>query len=431
MTTTTVRAAKNGTLIIGGGFGGAHVARRLGKAGATIVNPSTSMLYTPLLPEVAAGAIEPRRAIVPLRQMCPHAEILRGKVIALDHDTHRATVQTDAGVVVVGYTRLVIALGSTARMLPIPGLATSAIPFKSLADAIHLRNHALRMLELADTDPANARRYLTFVFVGAGYAGVEALAEVRQLVTDTLRHHPRLHGHEPQWVLVDAGSKILGEVPGRLSADATRRLRRDGVDIRVATRLASVAGSLVTLSDGSCLETETLVWTAGVVPPPIVRDLGLPLDERGRIRVGPTLLVDGRADIWALGDCAAVPNEATPGAVDPPTCQHALRQARRLAKCLRGRPKAYRYRSRGQGATLGRLKGIARVFGVSISGLPAAVIVRWYHISQVPQFSRAVRIVLDSVLSLLFGRDCAEAPDVSYQQPGSPPRMNERARVSA
>jgi NADH dehydrogenase len=416
MNPTSTRRAKNDTLIIGGGFGGAHVARLLGRAGATIVNPTTSMLYTPLLPEVAAGALEPRRAVVPLRQMCPHAEVLRGHVVALDEGAHRATVRTETGDVEVEYGRLVIALGATARMLPIPGLAERAIGFKTLADAIHLRNHVLRMLELADNDPEQAPRYLSFVFVGAGYAGVEALAEVRQLVTDALRHHPRLRGHRPSFVLVDAAPAILGEVPGRLAADAARRLVRDGVDIRIATGLQRVDDHTVTLADDAAVETATLVWTAGVVPAPLVRVLGLPVDPRGRIVVGPTLRVEGRRDVWALGDCAAVPNAADRDRPDPPTCQHALRQARRLVKSLRGSTKPYRYRSLGQGATLGRLKGVARVLGVSLRGVPAAVVVRWYHISQVPQFSRGLRIVLDSALSLVFGRDAAEAPDIAYER---------------
>jgi NADH dehydrogenase len=181
----------------------------------------------------------------------------------------------------------------------------------------------------------------------------------------------------------------------------------------VSTRLEKVDGNQVWLSDGACLQTETLVWTAGVVPSPAVRSLGLPLDDRGRIVVDENLRVADCSGIWAIGDCAAVPNAATPGELDPPTCQHALRQARRLAKSLRGRTRPYRYRSHGQGATLGRLKGIARVFGVSLRGVPAAAVVRWYHISQVPQFSRALRIVLDSGMSLLFGRDYAETPGLA------------------
>lgn len=420
------RTARDGTLIIGGGFGGAHVARLLGKAGATIVNPDTAMLYTPLLPEVAAGAIEPRHAVVPLRQMCPHAELLRGRAVALDEEARTVTVATDLGTIQVGYRRLIIALGSTARTLPIPGLADKAIKFKNVADAIHLRNHVLRRLEMAEADPANAQRHLTFVFIGAGYAGVEALAEVRQLVNDAWRHYPALHNYKSHWVLVDAGPKVLAGLPAGLGDHTARRLRRDGVDIRVSTTLQCIEDDAVILSDGTRLETGTLVWTAGVVTPAIVEQLGLPLDSHGRIVVGPTLLVEGRTEIWALGDCAAVPNEATPGQLDPATCQHALRQARHLIKTLRGDARPYRYRSLGQGATLGRRKGIAIVGGMGVRGLMASAIVRCYHLAQVPQLSRAFRILADNVLSILFGRDYVALPGIAVPPAESPHEPSER-----
>jgi NADH dehydrogenase len=268
----------------------------------------------------------------------------------------------------------------------------------------------LRSLELAQLDPANATRYLTFVFVGGGYAGVEALAEMRQLVRDAWRHYPGLHGRRPTWILVDAAPRILGEVPGRLSADATRRLVRDGVRVRSSTYLVRAEPDAVVLSCGTRIATNTLVWTAGVVPTTLAGRLGLPQDDRGRIQVGPTLQVEGRDNVWALGDCAAVPNAATPDRTDPPTCQHALRQARSVVRSMRGGSKPYRYRSMGQGATLGRMKGVARIFGVSLRGLPASIVMRWYHALQVPQLSRMLRIAADSLLSLVFGRDTVELP---------------------
>jgi NADH dehydrogenase len=416
--------ARNGTLILGGGFGGAHVARLLGKDGATIVNQGTSMLYTPLLPEVAAGGIEPRHALVSLRQMCPHAELVNGTIVGLDTRSRMVRVHTELGIIELAYRRLVIALGSSARMLPIPGLAGKAMTFKTLDDAIRLRNHVLRRLDLAEADPASAERYLTFVFAGAGYAGVEACAEVRQMVRDAWKRYPTLAGYRARFVLIDAAQQILNEVPHRLSDNAAHRLQRDGVELRVLTRIVEVTPEAVVLSDRTRIETDTLVWTAGVVPVPLVQRLGLPVDERGRIIVGTTLQVAGRSDVWALGDCAAVPNAATPDRTDPPTCQHALRQARRLVHALHGRRRAYRYRSVGQGATLGRRKGIASVFGISVRGWPAAIIVRWYHISQVPQFSRGARILTASLMSLFFGRDYAELPPTAHDPAwpaGAPP----------
>ena len=402
------RTARDGTLVLGGGFGGAHVARLLGKTGATIVSPESSLLYTPLLPEVAAGAIEPRHVYVPLRMMCPDAEHLRGRAVAVDETAKVVVVETDLGPVEVAYERLVVALGSTARMLPVPGLAEHAIQFKGLGDAIHLRNHVLRRLDLAEADPANAERYLTFVFVGAGYAGVEACAELLQLVHETRRHYPALQDLPQRWVLVNSGERILGEVPERLADYAARQLERRGVEIRLGTKLASVEAGAAELSDGTRISTDTVVWTAGVVPNPVVAGLGLPLDDGGRIVVDATLRVAGRTDVWALGDCASVPNAATPDRNDPPTCQHALRQARHLVRSMRGSWAAYRYTSLGEGATLGRDKGIARVLGVQLRGPLAATIIRWYHLRQVPLMSRRLRILADGTISALFRRDIAE-----------------------
>ncbi len=404
----TTRSARGGTLVLGGGFAGSYVARLLGSAGATIVSHENFMLYTPLLPEAASGTLEPRHVVVPLRVMCPHAELLLGRATALDESTRCVRVVTEHTQVDVAYQQLVVALGAVSRSLPIQGLAEHALGFKTLADAIHLRNHVLRRLEAAAADPQRALPHLTFVFVGAGYAGVEALAELSDLVHDALRYYRELKGVPQRWVLVDAASTILPEIPRRLGEYAARQLAARGVDILVSTTLASVDADAATLSDGTHIETRTLVWTAGVTAHPLLADLGLPLDERGRVVVRPTLQVEGRDDVWALGDCARVPNEATPGHPDPPTCQHALRQARRLAKNLRGEPRPYRYRMLGQVATLGRHKGIADVLGIRLRGFPGWFATRTYHLFQLPLVSRKLRVVTDWTVALFFRRDIAE-----------------------
>jgi NADH:ubiquinone reductase (H+-translocating) len=403
-----MRRARGGTLVLGGGFGGAYVAKLVGKRGATIVSPEGSMLYTPMLPEVAAGAIEPRHVAVPLRMMCSEAEVVQGRAVALDESTNWVTVETAGGTVDIEYDDVVIALGAVARLLPIPGLAEHGLGFKNLADAIYLRNHVLGKLDVAEADPDHADRHLTFVFVGAGYAGVEALAEVMDLVRDTLPHYPGLDGTPQRWVLVDAADRILGEVPHELGEYAFKHLHKRGVDIRLSTKLRDVEEDAVTLSDGTRLETGTLVWTAGVTPNALVAELGLPLDERGRIRVDSTLRVEGRSNVWALGDCARVPNAETEE-FDPPTCQHALRQARRLAKNLKGNEQPYGYRSLGQGATLGRDKGIANLLGrFNFRGFTGSAVTRVYHLHQLPLFSRRLRVVADEMNSRYFGRDMAD-----------------------
>ena len=404
------REARGGTVVVGGGYAGGYVARCLGKRGATVVGPQNSMLFTPLLPEAASGTLEPRHVVVPLRMMCPHAELVLGHATELDFERRRVQVETLEGLVNIGYRDLVVALGSISRALPIPGLADHALGFKDLADAIHLRNHVLQRLEAADVaaNETHRQRELTFVFVGAGYAGVEALAELADLVHDALRYYPGLR-HAPQrWVLADAAPKILPEIPSRLGEYAARQLEKRGVEIHVNTTLESAEAGAAHLSNGERILTRTLVWTAGVRANPLLAQLGLPVDERGRVRVDSTLRVEGHEHVWALGDAAAVPNEATPGAVDPPTSQHALRQARRLAKNLAGEPEPYRYRMLGQVATLGRYKGIADVLGLRFTGFLGWFITRTYHLYQLPLLSRKLRVVTDWTTSLFFRRDIAE-----------------------
>jgi len=404
--------------VLGGGFAGGYVARLLRKRGATIVSPENFMLYTPMLPEAASGTLEPRHVVVPLRMMCPHAELLLGKAVQLDTARRRVQVETDEGLVSVAYEELVIALGAVSRTLPIPGLADYGLGFKPLADAIHLRNHVLRRLEAAAAAPSEGqqRRELTFVFVGAGYAGVEALAELSDLVRDAMRYYPTLRDAQQHWVLVDAAQSILPEIPPRLGEYATRQLRRRGVDIRVGTTLTAAEPHAAVLSDGERILTSTLVWTAGVRASQFNQQLGLPVDERGRIKVDETLRVEGVPNAWALGDGARVPNAVTPGVFDPPTCQHALRQARRLVKNLRGQTKPYSYRMLGQVATLGRYKGIAQIPGAMLRGFPGWFVTRTYHLYQLPLFTRKLRVVVDWTTALLFRRDIAELGSLGHPQ---------------
>jgi NADH dehydrogenase len=401
------REARGGTLVLGGGFAGSYVARFLGRRGATIVSPENFMLYTPLLHEAGSGTLEPRHIVVPIRQMCPHAELYLGRATSLDEERRVVRADTLAGPLEIGYDRLVVALGAVTRVFPVPGLAEHGLGFKSLADAIALRNHVLGQLERAAVDPG-ATDELGYVFVGAGYAGVEALAELHDLSHAALRFYPSLRDVKQRWVLVDAAPKILPEIPRRLGEYAARHLEKQGVEIHVSTTLESYDGREARLSDGTVVPARTLVWTTGVKAHPLLGVLGLPLDERGCVRVDETLRVEGREDIWALGDGAAVPNTKTPGVVDPPTCQHALRQARRLAKNLAGTPKPYGYRMLGQVATLGHYKGIAEIPGLRLRGFLGWFVARTYHLYQLPLLSRKLRVVFDWTVALFFRRDIVE-----------------------
>jgi NADH:ubiquinone reductase (H+-translocating) len=416
MNSTRTRVAKGGVLVLGGGFAGSYVARELGRSGATIVNPTNFMLYTPLLPEAAAGSVEPRHVTVPLRAMAPDADLLLGSAVALDPDRRVVEVESEAGRIAVAYAELVVALGAVTRMPELPGLHEHAFRLKDLTDAIRLRNHVLRQIELADASPEDAARRLTFVFAGAGFAGVEVLAELRDLVAETLPRHPRLAGIEPRWLLLDGGARILGQMPEQLARFAHRTLEKRGVEILTETTLTELDGRGVTLTDGRRIGTDTVVWTAGVRPNPALQALDLPLDGRGRVRVDETLRVAGTCNIWALGDCAAVPNAATPGETDPATCQHALRQARRLAGNLRGTPRPYRYRTRGQMATLGKRHGVALVGRLRVNGRLGWHIARAYHLLQLPFFSRRLRVLADWTTSAMFRRDVAELSSLGTER---------------
>jgi NADH dehydrogenase len=400
--------ARGGTLVLGGGFAGSYVARRLGRRGATVVNPTNFMLYTPLLPEAAAGSIEPRHVTVPLRAMCPHADLLLGSAVGLDPERRTVHVESEAGAFAVEYDDLVVALGSVTRMPAVPGLREHALTVKDVADAIRLRNQVLRQIELADAAPESAAHRLTFVIAGAGFAGVETIAELQELVAGALRRHPRLAGVAPRWILVDPAERILGQTPDSLARFAARTLGRRGIEILTQTAIAAVDAAGTVLSDGRRIDTGTVVWTAGVKANPLLAQLGLPCDDRGRVVVDETLRVQGMPGVWSLGDGAAVPNAATPGELDPPTCQHALRQARRLARNLRGTPRPYRYRTRGQMATLGRRHGIAVIGRVRVRGAIGWAVARGYHLLALPFASRRARVLADWSAAALFRRDVAE-----------------------
>ncbi len=408
-------------VILGAGFAGSYVARLLGRGGwdgdVTLVDPHNFMLYTPLLPEAASGTVEPRHVVVPVRVMCPRARLVMGRAETVDLAERSVTVQLpEGGQVPIGFDILVVALGAVSRTAPIPGLLEHAVGFKSVAEAIYLRNHVLSQLELAaaTSDEAEQRRRLTFVFVGGGYAGVEAMAELEDLCRDASRHYPELSTVPRRWLLVDAADHILPELGGGLAAYATGQLERRGFELHLGSGLRAVDGHGAELADGTIVPAATVVWTAGVRPQPLAAELGLPLDERGRVPVDECLRVPGHTGVWALGDVAAVPNAATPGRPDPPTCQHALRQARRLARNLlaeaRGRPPApYRYRMRGQVATLGRHKGVAELFGrIRLRGFAGWWFARTYHLYQLPLASRKLRVVTDWTVGLFFRRDVAE-----------------------
>ena len=416
-------------VIVGGGFGGLYAARRLERvlpsqaAQVTLVTDVNFLLYTPLLPGAAAGTLEPRHVVIPVREELRRTDVRLGRMTGLDPD--RSVVRfrsADGRDGEIPYDQLVLALGSVSRVLPIPGLAEHGMGFKTLPDAVALRNHALLNLEIAEQldDPVERRPYLSFVFVGAGYAGVEGIAELQDYVADVLARYPRCRLDGTRWVLVEAQERIMGEISPQLAAFATAELRGRGIEVRTSTRVDSIAADRVTLSDGEVVPARTLCWTAGVKPPALVAELGLPLTEGGRIAVDPAMRVEGHSNIWAIGDAAAVPDPAQRRRrPTPPTCQHALRQGRVVAGNVaaalgHGRVHPFRYRTLGVFVDMGRKKAVAEVLKLRLRGFPAWWLARTYHLWMMPGAARKARLVADWTVGLFFGRGSAELGQLGH-----------------
>lgn len=415
MNTTADESGPTRIVIAGGGYVGLYTALRLERqlgareAHITLVNPDNFMLYKPLLPEVASGTLEPRHAAVPLRIALRRTDVVTGHVTSVDAESRTVLVQPHGGGQrALGYDQLVVALGSETRLLPIPGLAEHAVGFNSVAEAVHLRNQVLGRMETAAeaADDAARRRAATFVFVGGGYTGVEALAELEDMARDACRYYPELRPDDLRWMVVEAADRMLPTVDAKLAGDAANFLRSRDIEVRLETTLKSVEDCTLTLSDGESFEADTLVWSAGMRPNGLVSELALPADDKGRLPLDSYLRVTGVDRVWSAGDCAAVPDVET-GDLAPPTAQHALQEAHRLgdnlAAAVRGRPFGqFRYTSRGEFITLGMRKGVADVLGRRVEGLPAWALRRAYYASRIPTANRKTRVLADWAVGLPF-----------------------------
>ncbi len=409
-------------VILGGGFGGFYAARQLERAlphhsaRVTLISEDNFLLYTPLLPGAAGGTLEPRHVVVPLREELSRTQVRLGSVIGGDPDGQTVRVRLLAGQVEdIAYDQLIVALGSVSRTLPVPGLAEYGVGFKGLPDAIALRNNLIVGLEAAEAiNNAETRApWLTHVFVGAGYAGLEGLAELQDFAADLLDLYPRCRQQGMRWILVEARDRVMPEIPSSLADFATRELRGRGIEIRLSTTLEEITEEAVRLSDGEIVPTRSVVWTAGVRPSPVIAQLGLPLSETGRIAVEKTMQVSGRPSVWAIGDSAAVPDPARKGQPCPPTAQHALRQGRLVGRNVAavlgsGKVRPFKYRTRGVFVDMGRGKAVASTLGLRWRGTPAWWLTRTYHVAMMPGVKRRLRLLVDWNVGLLFGRDASE-----------------------
>ena len=407
-------------LILGGGFGGVVTAqeleKRLGRRGDVeiwLVSRDNFFLFTPLLPEVTSGRLEARHVVNPLRGMVKKTWCITAEVEQIDLAERVVTVLGgDGDLHRLRYDTLVLALGGVTRTFNIPGIEEYTVGMKSLADAFSLRNRIVEMFERADIEDNDEQRRpeLTFVVGGGGFAGVQTAGEIEDFIHGLRRWYPGLRDATVRLYLVEAGERVLNEIGGSVSRYAMRVLEKRGFEVRLNTPLREVRENEIVVGDGEVIPTRTVVWTGGVGPNPLVAQIGLQTDRAGRA-ITNEYLETSHPGVFALGDCATIPNLDDPaGKPHPPTAQHALREAARLARNIvariDGQPmEAFRYKTLGTLASLGHHTGVGVVFGLRVRGWIGWLMWRGYYWLRLPRFNRKVRVVLDWLLNGLFGTD--------------------------
>ena len=415
-------------LILGGGFGGMYAAleferllRRHSSVVVTLVTRDNYFLFTPLLHEVAASDLELSAVVNPLRKLLRRVRTFTGCIETINLESKCVAVSHgfDSHVHELAYDHLILALGSSTNFFGLPGLKDAALTIKTLNDAIELRNRLITHLEEANSECAADQRQplLTFVVAGAGFAGVETLGGINDFVREAIRFYPNLKPEFIRTVLISSDEFILPELGQKLGAYAQRKLAARGVEIIMRARVTAVREGLVELSDGQKIRATTLIWAAGNAPNPLIDALPIP-KSAGRIQVNEYLEVQAFPGVWALGDCALVPNGKT-GGFHPPTAQHALREGRCVAgnvaaEILGGRKKSFRFATLGRLAAIGKRTGVANVFGFNFSGFLAWWLWRTVYLFKLPRFEKKVRVALDWTLDLCFAKDFA------CVTPGSP-----------
>jgi NADH:ubiquinone reductase (H+-translocating) len=411
-------------LILGGGFGGVYTALHLerllsaSEADVTLVSRDNYFLMTPLLFEAGSGILEPRHAVNPIRTMFRRVNFVQAEIQAIDLDARKVIVGIEGGgTQTLSYDQLVLALGGMTNTAMIPG-SEAALTFKTLGDAIFLRNHAIQRFERADVelDPEKKRAALTFVFVGAGLVGIELVGEMTEFLPIVARLYRNVRREELRFVLIEAGVRVAPEFEEPMSRYIEKVLRNRGVSIRDNTFVDRIEPTRVHLRGGEIIDAETIVLAAGVTPSPLVKDLPLEKTKRGAIVVEPSMQVKDRPEVWALGDCAAIPSPS--GKPYPALAQHALREAkvlaRNIASSLRGedKPDPFVYETKGLLAALGHYNGVGRIYKLRIKGFLAWWVWRSYYLFQMPQWSRRIRIMIDWSVALLFRNDVVQLDQV-------------------
>ncbi|HSE98452.1 MAG TPA: NAD(P)/FAD-dependent oxidoreductase [Blastocatellia bacterium] len=417
-------------VILGGGFAGLYTAlglekllRRKEGVTVTLLNSENFFLFTPMLPETGASSIATRHIVSPLRKLLRStrfAEVtvedidLTSRVVSARHSITGAAREFE-------YDHLVIAPGGVTNYFGIPGAQEYTLPFKTLGDAIYVRNHTIDKLEEAAVEPERAGELLTFVIAGGGLTGVEVVGALNDFVREAARYYPEIDPRMICILLIEAGPRLLPEMNEKLASFAERVLGERGVEVRTNTSVTSVHETGFELSTGECISTGTLIWAAGALPNPLLKGLDLPKDQRGRIQVNEFLEVEGREGVWSLGDCANVPDPRT-GRPHPPTAQHAVREAKTAARNIAarlgiGKRRPFDYRTMGQLALVGERTGVADIMGYQFSGFAAWFMWRTYYLLRVPLLEKRLRVVMDWTLDLFFERDLVQLAVKRERQP--------------
>ena len=428
-------------VILGGGFAGLYTAIELDREFAsrpdvqvTLVNRENFVLFTPMLHEIAAGDLDITNIVNPIRKLLNHVNFVEGRVHQIDLENRRVTVAhgIEEHTHTIEYDQIVLALGCVTQFFGLPGVEENALTMKSLSDAVHLRNRLIAILEAADTECSASERHslLSVAVAGAGFAGVETLASINDFLRSSLRFYPNLSEADLQLRLIHPGDVILPELSPRLGIYAQKKLEERGIEVLAHARVVSYDGALIELADGSSIHAQTLIWTAGTTPNPLVGELPCQI-ERGRVKTTAEMAVPAWPGVWALGDCALVP-DVTTGKFCPPTAQHALRQGKVLAQniiaYLDGGPyRKFKFKTIGQLATIGHRAGVANIFGINISGFLAWWMWRTIYLSKLPRLEKKIRVALDWTLDLLFSKDLCQFLDIRREHKPSAvaPSINE------
>jgi NADH:ubiquinone reductase (H+-translocating) len=424
----SVRSSQKRVVILGGGFGGIYAALRLEKTlrryddfEVTLVTRDNYFLFTPMLPEIAAGDLELNTIINPLRKLLKRVKTFVGTIEAIDLDDRLVAIShgEDGHLHQLPFDYLILALGSDINYFGLPGVEASALTIKTIGDGVAIRNQVITQLEEANSECAAGERppLLTFVVAGGGFAGVETLGGLNDFARESLRFYPNLRPEYLRFVLVTPEEVILPELDRKLGLYAQRKLAARGIEIITHARVTAAGDQAITLSNGQKIASNILIWAAGTAPNPQVSALPLP-KHNGRIAVNQNLEIEGFPGVWALGDCAMVPNPRT-GGFHPPTAQHAIREAavvahNVVAELRGGKKQAFRYAGLGQLAAIGRHTGVANILGINFSGFIAWWLWRTVYLSKLPRLEKKIHVALDWTLDLCFAKDfaCVNPPPI-------------------